>query len=187
MRMKISLRKANALQHSINEVIRELERSTRITVNEFEDCFEQVAKAEKAYLDSVQKEQDLLKVLFSIRKDVAKANVQAGISDRLAEVALLEKRIQISNAIATCRERMSDELLKGKVEQLKESKEDRYMRRDVETSIFDTGVVSGARKAVKALKRDKQNLQDELLELNVKTTITLSDESVKVLEGEGLI
>jgi hypothetical protein len=37
------------------------------------------------------------------------------------------------------------------------------------------------------LKKEKQKLNDEILELNIKTEIPLADETIKVLTDEGLI
>jgi hypothetical protein len=37
------------------------------------------------------------------------------------------------------------------------------------------------------LKKEKQNINDKVLELNVRTEITLADDTVKVLKTEGLL
>ena len=186
--MKISLRKANALQHSINEVIRDLDFNASVSINEFEDWSEQVQNANSTYQNNFQTRENLTKVLFRIRKVVATANVENGISDRLADVALLEKCIQFNNEIATKRARLSDEVIAGKVEKLKNRDEDRLYGRDtIETTVFSDGNIETARKQVRNLKREKQKLQDELLELNVRTEIELDAFSVEVLDGSGLI
>jgi hypothetical protein len=185
--MKISLRKANALQHSINEVIRDLDFNAGVSINEFEDFRTQINTANEQYSTNFDRRESLLNVLFGIRKLVARANVEAGISDKLADVALLEKRIQNSNEVATKNARLSDAVIEGKVEKLKAS-EDRYsFREGVDTTVFTDINISDARDRVRKFKRQKQRLQDELLELNVRTEIVLDDDSVKVLEGESLI
>lgn len=186
--MKISLRKANALQHSINEVIRDLEFNASVSINEFEDWAKQVQVANDTFQDNFQKRDYLTKVLFRIRKDVAVANVENGISDRLADVALLEKRIQYANEVATKQVRLSDEVIAGRVEKLKTREDDRYGYRDaVDTTVFSDENIEIARNNVRKYKREKQKLQDELLELNVRTEIELDVFSVEILEGLGLI
>jgi hypothetical protein len=47
--------------------------------------------------------------------------------------------------------------------------------------------IDGFKTVVTLAKKAKQRLQDELLELNVRTTIELSTESERVLQAEGLI
>ena len=186
--MKISLRKANALQHSINEVIRDLEFRTEVELNEFEDHKTQLQTALDTFNANYIKRGELTKVLFDIRRAVARANVESGISDMLATVASLEKGIQYANEIATKRACLSDEVIAGKLEKIKNRDEDRYGYRDsVTTTVFPEGDIEVARESVRTMKRDKQKLQDELLELNVRTEIELDSTSVKVLEGVGLI
>jgi hypothetical protein len=43
------------------------------------------------------------------------------------------------------------------------------------------------RTASATAKKAKQKLQDELLEINVRTEITLSNETVAALQAEGLV
>ena len=62
---------------------------------------------------------------------------------------------------------------------------DRYS--NVETSVVAQGVIDTFKAEVKNLKRAKQDLQDKLLNLNVGTTITLSEGTVKVLKEEGIL
>jgi len=57
----------------------------------------------------------------------------------------------------------------------------------VDTSIFTQEDITGFRTAVSLGKKAKQKLQDELLEINVRTEIDLSDDVVTVLTTEGLL
>ena len=43
------------------------------------------------------------------------------------------------------------------------------------------------KKEIKNLKKQKQKLNDEVLELNIKTEIPLSDDTVETLNNEGLL
>ena len=76
----------------------------------------------------------------------------------------------------------------GKLDKIRNRTEDSYYAKaEVETSIFtkeDIAILNGL--AVKA-KKAKQKLQDELLELNVRTTITLSDEAAATLTAEDIL
>ena len=53
--------------------------------------------------------------------------------------------------------------------------------------IFTKEEVEGLRKEVLSLKRERQNTNDKVLELNVSTYVVLSDDEVKLLTDEGLI
>ena len=57
----------------------------------------------------------------------------------------------------------------------------------VETSVVTLSLVAEAKLLAKSFKRDKQELQDRLLQLNVNTLISLSDQTVTLLQEEGIL
>lgn len=186
--MNITLRKANAVQNSINEMIKSLAFATSVRINEFEDHNEQINAVRDVFDVHSATRAKLVGALYEIRKAVAVANADAGINDMLAEVAMLEKEIQFNNTFATLQPRLSDAVITGKVAKLKEAKEDRfYGRDDVSTTIFTKEEVEGYKRTVADLKRQKQKLQDVLLELNVQTEIELDEETARFLERADII
>jgi galactokinase/mevalonate kinase-like predicted kinase len=89
-------------------------------------------------------------------------------------------------------ERLATEVLSGKLDKIRNRKEDSRaslygMGESVETSVLTNSDIDGFKTVVTLAKKAKQRLQDELLELNVRTTIELSTESERVLQAEGLI
>lgn len=186
--MNITLRKANAVQISINEMIKGLTFDTSVRINEFEDHNEQISAVRDVFNTHRATRAKLVGALYEIRKAVAVANAEAGINDMLAEVAMLEKEIQFNNTFATQQARLSDAVIKGKIAKIKEAKEDRfYGRDDVTTTIFTKEEVEEYKRTVADLKRQKQKLQDVLLELNVQTEITLDDETATFLERADIL
>ena len=186
--MNITLRKANAVQISINEMIKGLSFDTSVRINEFEDHNEQIDAVRDVFNTHLATRTKLVGALYEIRKAVAVANAEAGINDMLAEVAMLEKEIQFANTFATQQARLSDAVITGKIAKIKEAKEDRfYGRDDVTTTIFTKQEVEDYKRTVADLKRQKQKLQDVLLELNVQTEITLDDETATFLERADIL
>jgi len=187
--MNITLRKANAVQLSINEMVRGLSFDTSVSLNEFEDATAQINAVRDTFDTHRATRTKLVGALYEIRKAVAVANADAGVNDMLAEVAMLEKEIQFNNTYATKAARLSDAVIEGKIAKLKDGKEDRYMygREAVDTSIFTKAEVEDFKRTVADLKRQKQALQDELLELNVQTTIELDDETERFLVRAGIL
>ena len=188
--MKITLRKASALQNAINETLKGLEVTTTITVDEFQNpadvIFAARAEAEKAFVRKTA----LLDVLYTIRKDVAAANAGAGITDLLAEVAQLEKRIQLQGLLASATAQLEGTVLEGRLNRLREGGAEARLYRHsngVETGVFTTDEIASAKAELADLKKRKQALQDRLLELNVGTSVELSEKSVIVLHQEGLV
>lgn len=186
--MNITLRKANAVQNSINDMIKGLSFDTSVRINEFEPHGEQINAVRDVFDTHRATRTKLVGALYEIRKAVAVANADAGINDMLAEVAMLEKEIQFANTFATQQPRLSDAVITGKIAKIKEAKEDRfYGRDDVTTTIFTKAEVEEYKRTVADLKRQKQKLQDVLLELNVQTEITLDEETARFLEKADIL
>ena len=188
--MNITLRKANAVQLSINEMVKGLTFDTSVSLNEFESHSAQI-KAVRSVFDTHRATRTkLVGALYEIRKAVAGANADAGINDMLAEVAQLEKEIQFYNTFATKTARLSDAVIAGKMEKIKNTSDESrlYGRSDtVDTGIFTKEEVEEFKRTVADLKRQKQKLQDTLLELNVQTEIQLDEETARFLERADIL
>ena len=84
------------------------------------------------------------------------------------------------------------EVVKGKIEKIKarpaDARSSIYGYNDtVSTSVLAQAQIDQAKKQIADLKKQKQKINDEVLELNIKTEIPLSDEIANVLVQEGLI
>jgi hypothetical protein len=188
--MNITLRKANAVQLSINEMIKGLTFGTSVQLNEYEDATAQIVAVRDVFETHRATRTKLVGALYEIRKAVAVANADAGINDMLAEVAMLEKEIQFYNTFATKTARLSDAVIAGKIEKIKHTSEESrlYGRYDtVETGVFTKEEIEDFKRTVADLKRQKQKLQDTLLELNVRTEIQLDEETVRFLERADIL
>lgn len=187
--MKLTLRKANAVQAAINESIKGLDLNTTVTLNEFQTIAEQIQTVRDQFFTARDTRSDLMKALYEIRASVAQANTSAGINDMLANVAYAEKVISFNTALASKGAQTAMEVLNGQVKKNAEAKDDIYShsRRDVTTSIFTDVEVEGFKRIAADYKRTKQRLQDELLERNVQTTIELTEASVAALKAADIV
>jgi hypothetical protein len=127
--------------------------------------------------------------LYEIRAKVARANAESGINDHLANVAYLEKQISHNTMLASKGAQTALRVLNGQVKKLSEVKEDGYgySRRDVVTSIFTEEEVEDFKRTAADFKREKQRIQDLLLELNVQTEIQLDEETARFLEKADIL
>jgi hypothetical protein len=190
--MKINLRKANALQLSVQEAIKSIKFDTEVKINEFQVAEDEIVKAREAFAANQERHRGLLNSLYDIRKAVSQANAAQGVDVKLADVALMDKKIQYLTDLAGKTVRESAEVVAGKMDKLRNRKEDSrslYYGHDatVDTSIFTQEDIAGFRTAVSMGKKAKQKLQDELLDINVRTEIDLSADVVTVLTTEGLL
>lgn len=187
--MKLTLRKANAVQSAINEAIKALELNYTVTLNEFEDVPEQIETARDRFLAANETRSKLVDALYEIRRKVAIANAQAGINDMLSGVARAEKIISFNTMLASKGTQTTLRVLDGQVKKNAEIKDDIYGRtgRDVVTSIFTEAEIEGFKRIAADYKRTKQHLQDQLLELNVRTEIKLNEETTVFLETADIL
>nr|NDG05928.1 hypothetical protein [Oxalobacteraceae bacterium] len=187
--MNISLRRAAALQNSIHDAIRELRLVRSIKLNEFQAAEPQLLQAGVDHRVGLRTRSSLMWVLYQIRQAVGRANAAAGIGDRLAQVALLDKEIQFYSELAGCQAREGAEVVAGRLDKIRNSPaETSYYRESVvESSVFEVQDIQEFRKLVSEHRRARQNLQDQILALNVCTEITLEDEAVQILQSAKLL
>ena len=188
--MKISLRKANAIQLAINEAIKGLSFNSSVSLNEFEHAIKQIETVRAEFDAQRATREKLSSALYEIRKSVATANADAGINSMLADVASLEKDLQFYNQLATKTARKSDKVIEGQMEKIRNTKpEDRlYGRYDtVDTGIFSQEDINEFKRLVSDIKKSKQKVQDALLELNIRTEVELSDATVATLTELNLV
>jgi len=192
--MKITLRKASALQNAIQEVVKNVDITVKVELNEFERPDVALETANLKLISADQRRTALTKVLYVVRAQVGTANAECGINERLAKAAYVDKRIgQLTALISSDAVQDSMLVINGKVDKLKADKGENSRRSiygysdTVSTGVLTQVQVDAFKAEQLALKKDKQKLNDEVLELNVRTEIALSDETVAVLTSEGLV
>lgn len=191
--MNITLRKANAIQNSINEAIRNIKININVELNEFQDVEAELKKANDLLIANDGRRQKLLLALYNIRGLVGTANAASGIDLALAKAAFIDKRIGQLSELAEGQSVTDITVIKGKLDKIRNDKSENSRRSlygyndTVSTSVLGQTQIDEAKGEIKNLKKQKQKLNDEVLELNIKTEIPLSDDVVATLTAEGLI
>jgi hypothetical protein len=191
--MNITLRKANAVQNSINDAVKNIRVDLTIEINEFQNVEDTLSKANNELIVNDGRRQNLTMALYNIRALVGTANAANGIDTALAKAAFIDKRISQLEQLASGTEITSLEVVKGKLEKIKNDKGDNTRRSlygysdTVSTGVLSKEQIAQARTEILNLKKQKQKLNDEILELNIKTEIPLGDDTVATLTAEGLL
>ena len=188
--MKITLRKANALQLAIGEAVKNISVETDVKINEFQSGEAEIARVAAEFRANLERRTQLVDAMYAIRKAVSTANASAGVDVKLADVAQFEKQVQFYNGLAGKKVREDAVVVEGQLNKLRESKDD--SRRSiygyastVDTSVLTAEDLKNFRAAAANAKKAKQKLQDELLEINVRTEIEVAN--VDFLTAEGLL
>ncbi len=190
--MNITLRKANAVQNSINDAVKNIKIDLNVELNEFQNIEEVLGKSNNTLVENDARRQKLTMALYNIRALVGTANAASGIDTALAKAAFIDKRIAQLEQLANAAEITALEVIKGKLEKVKSLKDEARSRiygyaDTVTTSVLSKEQISQAKAEILNLKKQKQKLNDEILELNIKTEIPLSDDTVALLQAEGLL
>jgi hypothetical protein len=190
--MNITLRKASAIQNSIQEAIRGIKMELSLEINEFQDPVTELKKANDQLFTNDARRQRLLLALYNIRGLVGTANTNSGIDLNLAKAAFIDKRIAQLEEFSKVAPMMDLEVLKGKIDKIKtrpaDARSSIYGYNDtVSTSVVSQEQIDQAKAEIQNLKKQKQKLNDEILEINIKTEIPLSEDVVGTLQAEGLI
>ena len=114
--MKITLRKANAVQNSIQEAIKTLKVDRSIELNEFQNVEAELDRAVSALNAAITRRDNLVTALYAVRAQVGAANASAGIDQKLTEAALIDKRIGFAEETAKAVEMTALDVVKGKLE-----------------------------------------------------------------------
>ena len=188
--MNITLRKANAVQNSIQEAIKSIKIETSVNINEFQDPEVELQKANDQLFANDRRRQALLLAYYNIRGLVGAANAQNGIDVNLTKAAFIDKRISQLTEIASVEAYTNVEVLKGRLDKIKNSESKRSIYgydEHVSTSVVAKEQIDQAKAEIQNLKKQKQKINDEVLEANIKTEIPLSEDVVATLTAEGLI
>jgi uncharacterized protein YdcH (DUF465 family) len=181
--MNISLRKANSIQKSILETIKEIEMISTINLNEFQDPATELNAANNKFFDNDTRRQKLLLALYNIKGLVETATAASGISTNLAKHEFVSDRIAQLKEIANLSPLTDINVIAGMLDKIRK----RDSNDEITTSIVSIEQLNQAKDEIKNLKKQKQTLSDEILELNIKTEIPLSDDVVETLTKEGIL
>lgn len=188
--MKITLRKANAIQNSIVEHVKTIEIKTSIELNEFQKVATEIARARETLITNDRRRERLTTALFDIRTQVNRNNSTSGVSDLLARAANIDRRLVQLKQLIESPATDDEVIIDGKLEKIRqgEAAKNVYNFRDtVQTGILTQKQIASYQADMLNLKKEKQKINDQILEINVKTEFTLNSDTVDILTTEGLI
>jgi len=189
--MKINLRKASVVQQTIVDEIKRLgTESYTLKVSLFETDIEarlneQLAKVRENHAHAGR----LMNANRFLRAVVARKNAEVGITDYLAEEAMLgaaETRLK-SFSEATIRQTL-DSLI-AEIESRKTGGSERsiYGREyTVDVNVVPADAVAEAKKELETIRRRRRKIKDEMVSINVRTEFEVPEQVALVLTELGL-
>lgn len=180
--MQLNLRQAHELQTRINSTVKELQDEMELNVDLFyegEPAGVLSNMTNKAFgdLETIQK---LLMIKAELRTKVAKKNAQAGIDERLSQIASLQRMIEAYERVMGRGMRQDLFAVKERLESRREAHKanpdngDRYSCSDsFNVDVLDKKDHAEMKSRVKKFRREIRDMQEQILQLNVNTYVTL--------------
>jgi len=191
MAVKISLRKANAIQVNINDLLKNITVKPVIEISEFVDPVATLQAANDSLMAADVRRSDLLMALYSIRATMGIANFQCGIGNKLSHLAYIDKRLAQLDTLVSEQAQMKDlAIITGQLEKIRNRREEHRLYgydNTVSSGVLQAVQMDSIRGIMRELKKQKQSLNDEVLHLNVVTEIELTDEVENILKKEGIL
>lgn len=191
--MNITLRKASTLQASIIQTLStiDFEACWTTELTEFEDIEDNIKAAIATFELNVERRSQLMTAMHDIRANVGRANFNAKIDMLLAELNIVEKDIQFYQQYSSWTIQPSLKVLNGRMDKIRNAPEpgpNQYHRTDtIKTSVITQDMYDSFKSRLSESRKHKQELQDKLMELNVRNCIILRESTVETLTKENII
>lgn len=187
--MEITLRKADAFSKALIAAGQKA-LTPNIELSIYSDkAVEEVVAAQAKLATSLEKSTALLKEGFYIRQEAGRLNASSGINDLLRERAALEAQERLLTPLSQTSTEGLDGLTRRLEVKLERTKSPDYYGNG--ESVTVSAVTDKVRDAAKAqlltILRRKGQINDELLETNIRTKVKLTGSAVSLLTEMGLI
>ena len=191
--MKINLRKASVVQQTIVDEIKRLgTEDTTVKISLFEPNInarleEQLVKVKANHSQAGR----LLNANKFLRAVVAKKNAEVGITDYLAEEAMLASAEARLKAYSESAVRQNLDALMAEIESRKATSANErvsiYGREyTVDVNVVPAEAITEAKKELENIRKRRRKMKDEMVSINVRTEIEVPEQVAQVLTELGL-
>jgi hypothetical protein len=185
--MYISLRKAAALQKELQGAVPAISTSVTFSIYEANPLV-LVETAAADALEAIELRGRLMSALYEIRNSVARVNITSGIHALVTELAALDNDIAFYNGLVRAEVSPTKAVIEGRIQRAQNSNPEHYSySENVSVAVLNSANIEALKASLADAKKRKVKIQDELLELNIKHSIQLSDETVAVLTAAELL
>ena len=191
--MQLNLRQAHELQTRINSTVKELQDEMELNVDLFYEAepagvLSNMTNKAFADLETIQK---LLVLKAQIRAKVAKKNAQAGIDERLSQIACLQRMIEVYERAMGRGMRQDLYAIKERLASRREAHKanpdngDRYSCSDsFNVDVFDKKDHAEMKSRIKRFRKEIREMNEQVLVLNVNTYVTIEEGPQVALIGD---
>ena len=192
--MEMSLRKANALQEEINQLVDNGFEAIDDSVDAMlvDDWQATTAALQLLHQAQVDDKLDLINARYLIRSLIGKANALNEISTILGHVANNDAQIsllnwQLRNLDIQKDSTIYDRKIELKKQELEKAERSSFSRDSVTVPVYTRAYKKDLEKQVRVLEKMNVRYKDRLLEKNITTKVTLPDSVIGLLDKYDLL
>lgn len=190
--MELNLRKARKLESKIASFTKEKEvvmsTSTQVRVNEdLTKLDDMVNGARSEFLDELNNITNLVYARQEIRDLIAHANMSTGVSKLMSESVLLKRKLELLDSLHY--QTYDKQSTEDKIEYAKKALENGERFADITTKVNFLSDVDRdeLEKNKRELKKEIEDKDDKIAELNYSSKVKLSANTVKLLQDNFLL
>lgn len=189
--MDLNLRKARKLEQKIQSHVDSMKLNSEVSVRALSDAISRkqtLDQARQEFLAEGQKQQDLIKARFEIRRLIGNANQTTGINDLMNQREMLQELLAKSSAKVSTVDlaQLEDEVILVQ-NQVSKGTERYGTKVSVNSAVSTDSDIQLFKKEESDVKNQLEDVEDQLSQKNLGVTITLSDDVTSLLQSNGLL
>lgn len=192
--MQINLRKAAVVQQIIQDEIKRIgQEDTKIRVSLFDTNFQtRLDEQASKVIATAQRVSRLMEANRYFRAVLAKKNAEHGITEYLAEDAMLSAMEGRITALTEVEPRPSEEVLAKEMAARREQKEEKVSiygasrEYEIAVNVLPQHIIDGAKAELENVRRRRRRIKDEMVTINVKHEFEVPEQIASVLSELGL-
>jgi len=191
--MEINLRKARKLEAKIGQTAKQAAMEFNLSIlasSTDEEAINELAAAKVRLSEQIQNSLALTSVRYSIRRKIEQANEGVGVNQLMNLREQIQSKLAYYNIIEgldTCSQREMLDLLSAKRKSLEKGSESFYGKVNVSVQTLSKEEKEALTGQAVGLRRELEEIEEQLIQKNVGAKITLSEDEVALLRSNGLL
>lgn len=183
--MNITIRKAKDLRDSLWTAINDMEFVTQFEMTEFQMPVNTIAAVEETFAKNLINRDAMLLAMYELEKHIEKGYSMSEIGNMMADIDLLKNQIEFFKDLST--RPVIDDMttITGKLDKIRKSTTADFSTLTV--NVLTKEDVTGFASVLAQSKRSMQQLEDQILEMSLRTEFTVSEQTINTLKENGII
>jgi|TARA_B110000259_G_scaffold8789_1_gene9682 hypothetical protein len=183
--VNITLRKAKDLRDSLWTAINDMTFVTQFEMTEFQMPVNAVAQVEETFAKNLINRDALLLAMYELEKHIEKGYMMSEIGNMMSDIDLLKIQIEFFEQLIS-RPVMDDmTTITGKLDKIRKSTTADFST--VTVNVLTKEDITGFTSVIAQSKRSKQHLEDQILEMSLRTELEVSEQAINTLKENGII